>query len=404
MKCTTEDVPLTSWIKPKPLSNVRTPIVAQSRLQNLLIFLALCGTLVDSTLFVVGWRQTKNGKIDRMGGWLCSTYQLKKSMKQVEEHAKGVIPFDIVDVDGSNGFKFDYEALLLYVLKLFELEDAARDVNQPPVQILITLDGADLSCNVTHVTAGVKINDPRSIDPLSGLSIGVQNSRKVQSRELCFPFKSLLAKDSKKLYNNHFRDFIDYFKSVQANGLDGGAIRIDVSSPQDPLPFWKALKHGSACKVAKDFCHCCACTSAEVVLPNKVKCSRCLQKGKENCYHWDVCSKANMIQLQGQLEALQEMYPYLADDADLTKLKIRLNDDQVNKLTNKTNICFVPRNRGEKQMFGEAFLNHELQQLGLSIVGSLQTRRERLRSVLEHFYRNDGPGSYMKLIPRWWAR
>ncbi len=99
-----------------------------------------------------------------------------------------------------------------------------------------------------------------------------------------------------------------------------------------------------------------------------------------------------MIRLQGQLEALQEMYPYLADDAVLSKLKIRLDDDQVNKLTDKTNICFVPRNRGEKQMFGEAFLNHDLQQLGLSIVGSLQSRRERLRSVLEHFYRNDVMG------------
>jgi hypothetical protein len=43
-------------------------------------------------------------------------------------------------------------------------------------------------------------------------------------------------------------------------------------------------------------------------------------------------------------------------------------------------------------MFGESFLNHDLEQLGLSIVGTLQTRRERLRSVLEHFYRNDVMG------------
>jgi hypothetical protein len=204
--------------------------------------------------------------------------------------------------------------------------------------------------------------------------------------------KELLAKDSKELYKNHFGDFFDYFKDVQANGLDGGAIRIDVSSPQDQLSFWKALKRGGACKVAKDFCHCCTCTSAEVVLPNKVKCSRCLENGKQSCYHWDVCSKDNMIRLQGRLEALQEMYPYLADDAVLSKLKIHLDDDQVNKLTDKTNICFVPRNRGEKQMFGETFLNPDLEQLGLSIVGTLQTRREQLRSVLEPFYSNDVMG------------
>jgi hypothetical protein len=217
-----------------------------------------------------GIEADENGKIKRMGGWLTSTYMVKKAMKKVEEHAKGVIPFDVVDVDGIDGFKFDYEALLLYLIKLFKLEDAARDINQPPVQISITLDGADLSRNVTHVTAGVKINDPRSIDPVSGLPIGVHNSRKVQSRELCFPFKSLLAKDSKDLYDNHFGDFFDYFKSVEAGGLEGGTMRIEVTSPQDQSSFWKALKRGGACKVARDFCHCCACTSAEVILPNKV--------------------------------------------------------------------------------------------------------------------------------------
>jgi hypothetical protein len=43
----------------------------------------------------------------------------------------------------------------------------------------------------------------------------------VQSWELCFPFKSLLARNSKELYNNHFGDFFDY---VQANGIAGGAV------------------------------------------------------------------------------------------------------------------------------------------------------------------------------------
>jgi hypothetical protein len=154
-------------------------------------------------------------------------------MKAVEDHAKGFIPRDVIDIDGIDGFKFDYEPLLLYIIKLFNLKDAARDINQPPVQISITLDRADMSHNMTHVTAGVKINDPRSIDPLSGLPIDVQDSRKVQSWELCFPFKSLLAKDSKGLYGNHFADFFDYFKNVQTNGLDGGAIRINVTSPQE---------------------------------------------------------------------------------------------------------------------------------------------------------------------------
>jgi hypothetical protein len=92
----------------------------------------------------------------------------------VEEDTKGVIPFDVVEVDGIEGFKFDYELLRLYIIRLDKLEDAARDIDQPPVQLSITLDRADLSCNVTHVTVGINISNPCStINPLSGLPIGV---------------------------------------------------------------------------------------------------------------------------------------------------------------------------------------------------------------------------------------
>jgi hypothetical protein len=83
---------------------------------------------------------------------------------------------------------------------------------------------------------------------------------------------------------------------------------------------------------------------------------------------------------------------YLANDAVLSKLKICLDDSQANKLNGKTNIIYLPWTIGQKELFGEVFLNHDLQQLGLSIVGTLQTRQERLRAVLEHFYSNEVMG------------
>jgi hypothetical protein len=78
-----------------------------------------------------GMEADENGRIKRMGGLLTSKYQVKKAMKNVEQHAQEVIPFDVVDVDGIDGFKFNYEPLLMYLLQLFQLEDAARDINQP---------------------------------------------------------------------------------------------------------------------------------------------------------------------------------------------------------------------------------------------------------------------------------
>ncbi len=75
-----------------------------------------------------GMEADENGKIKRMGGFLASKYQVKNEMKKVEEHASGVIPYDAVDMDGIDGFKFDYEKVLLSLIKLFKLENAARDI------------------------------------------------------------------------------------------------------------------------------------------------------------------------------------------------------------------------------------------------------------------------------------
>ena len=103
---------------------------------------------------------------------------------------------------------FDYEKMLDYILKMFQLDGIAKDSHAPKVQIAITLDGVDLSRNITHVSARIKIIDPRAIDPRSGLPIGMEGSiTKVQSRgELCFVLKIVLAKDNKNLYNTMFND------------------------------------------------------------------------------------------------------------------------------------------------------------------------------------------------------
>jgi hypothetical protein len=69
------------------------------------------------------------------------------------------------------------------------------------------------------VTAGIKINDPRAKDPISGIPIGFKDSTKVQCRELCFPCKILIAKDTKELYSMYFEDFFGFFKQVKTAGF-----------------------------------------------------------------------------------------------------------------------------------------------------------------------------------------
>jgi hypothetical protein len=131
-----------------------------------------------------------------------------KAIKSVEVTADAIIPFVPMVVASKNNkgidsVQFDYCKLLAYLLSLYGLDAVARDPNQPPAEFSIMLDGADLSHNMSHITAGItKINDHRVIDPISGIPIGFQDLMKMQSRKLCYPVKILIAKDAKVLYKD----------------------------------------------------------------------------------------------------------------------------------------------------------------------------------------------------------
>ena len=158
------------------------------------------GVLNQSCIDVM--RKVENlGKYGR-GGYLCSTNKIKDIQKIVHEKMSKNCPYVMIDEDGIDGIKFLYIKYLNYILKLFKLNRIA--CVEGNIKIAITLDGADLSRNIQHVTAGIKIVDPRAVNPVTGIPIGLEG---VQSREFCFPMKILLTKDTKTLYRTHFNDF-----------------------------------------------------------------------------------------------------------------------------------------------------------------------------------------------------
>ena len=147
------------------------------------------------------------GKYER-SEYLVSTNKLKILQEQIHENMKVSCPYKVIDNrDGIDGIEFDYSVLLTFLLKMFKLDKIARQEGK--VSIAITLDGANLSRNIQHVTCGVKILDPRAVNPLTGIPIGLEG---VQSRDFCFPFNILLAKDTKALYQTHFQTFNPYYQ------------------------------------------------------------------------------------------------------------------------------------------------------------------------------------------------
>jgi hypothetical protein len=162
-----------------------------------------------------GMEMDADGKIETNGGWLVSKYYDMQAMTKVKVAAQAVVPFyPLPPASGIDGIYFDYEKLLLFLLKLYRLDKVELDPDQPVVEFSFTLDGADLSRNISDVTTGIKINDPCAIDPISGIPIGMEDSRKVQNRELCYACKILIAKDSKTLYDSYYSDLFTFFRQV----------------------------------------------------------------------------------------------------------------------------------------------------------------------------------------------
>ncbi len=159
-------------------------------------------------------------------------------------------------------------------LKTFSLYEIAQCKS---VELCITLNGADLCDGLNHLTAGIKIMDPRAVDPKDGTPLSCMENGlvgrilKTQSRNYCFAVISLLGKDSKPAYNE-FSDFFKFFEKLIQEGLPASEfgpeiLPIIVWSPQDLSSIWRCLNTGSGARKNGNthFCHLYACTGATIV-------------------------------------------------------------------------------------------------------------------------------------------
>lgn len=321
------------------------------------------------------------------GGWVASARKVGDAIKNVEEVAQKEIPF--YKIPGRvDGVAFDYPKLFDFVLKLFKLDDLA--CNEGGVNISMTLDAADLSRNITQITAGIKVTDPRATDPETGVKVGMKKgSATVQSREMCIPFKIVISKDGKDAYTTQFQDFFQFFEVLEKNADVYGYKTFNIASPQDGSSVWKTMKRGGACKVHTHFCAYCACTSAQVVDRRPKPCKRCVDNGVTICYHWPVGDENTLFRIQQELED-QRNTPGCAAmfervDSVLEKLTTRYEPGQVTKYMDPTNVEYDPKNSREWANFLDNYVVPDLIALGLdSDNGTPDVLRERLQTALEH--------------------
>jgi len=110
------------------------------------------------------------------------------------------VPYEHGYLDEANGggeyIQWDPQHLLSGMIKAYQLTEVAK---VRPVEIHVSIDGAMLSKNWNHLTAGVKQGDSAAFCPRrQQLIYGNTDNTMIQSRDHCFPFIIAMVRETKK--------------------------------------------------------------------------------------------------------------------------------------------------------------------------------------------------------------
>jgi hypothetical protein len=323
---------------------------------------------------------------------------IAKYAKLLEKHAvhgHGLV----INVDKTThgpSLWFELDTILRMIICGFGLDKiAATGSSHKPVIIAHTLDGAMLTSHLGHVTAGIKIVDPRALDPTTGIPIGIAGL--FQTRDLCFPLQIVFGKDCKDLYT-------DCFGSLHGR-FNGGLVipptigcpelsNFQVISPQDMSSIWKTTGLGGGCYNKRQFCYCCMCSN-DLISVSKTgdnRCGLCLKLDIGRCF----CHPVNDRVFYQETALMLEQHVQSALDEGFSRLdhitansKINTNPLTADRIRNPGHIDFVPSGDSEVGPFNQLLKDELKLRLGSnresyisSLVGTYTDRRAKLKAII----------------------
>ena len=284
--------------------------------------------------------------------------------RKLEAHCRDKLGLDIKETTSDFGvsYKFDFDILLRLIIEGYGMVDVAKaGSRERPMLIAPTLDGAKLTNELGHVTGGIKIVDPRCINPLTGTPIV-----NFQSRDLCYVFQLTFGKDCTGVYDVCYDEFFKYFGGsvVVPSTVDGKPelSNIEVVSPADMSAGWKITGKGGA--TSDLFCIGCMCHQCE---KHRFKCGddRCDDCTRLNCDHCFCHPVTDGEHLEGLRELVQAYFDeamvehYERHDAIKKDSIIEIDPTVVNKENIPTHIAFEPATKVQKKAFIK-LINNEL--------------------------------------------
>jgi hypothetical protein len=200
------------------------------------------GTLSYEGIEVLRRVETKGGKHIR-GSVIPSSSEIKRVARMVEHFAEPLCPFNLQPTPVGEMIQFDIEKTLRTVLGAYGLLSIAVDKS---VSVTQSIDGAQLSKNLSHTTGGIKISDRCTRCPFTKkLILQDVGSCNAQSRSYCFPLTTVMSKetnDSVQLFKPMFQFFEDCTKAETNRLQDLKPLTVSVNC--DMSAQWKGLCKG----------------------------------------------------------------------------------------------------------------------------------------------------------------
>ena len=149
-------------------------------------------------------------------GLFYNRMELSRLSKELEEYGATILPYQLT----SNAVKFDIQPAVKFILERYGLWGYVE--NKESVIAAATVDGGELAWKLTQISAGIKICDPRAVDPITGeLLFGESGHENVQSRSLCFPLQIHIAKDNSAFYSTQLKGFFEDLNNMEDDYVNG---------------------------------------------------------------------------------------------------------------------------------------------------------------------------------------
>lgn len=279
--------------------------------------------------------RTIEGTAKGKHGMLPSSSSVKNSLKELNQYMD-VEHFTFTQnyMDHGEVIGFDVEKMIRFIIQRYGLHDHAIN---GPVELAVTVDGAQLTNDIGHVTLGVKLVDPRCIDPLTGENMFADGDG-FQSVYCSFPIKSFVGKETVENITANFKEEFAFFAQLRTHGLAPYKPMV-ISWPLDGKAAIQLLGKGGGAKVTEIFCPYCPCESKDLISLREEKCESCLNH--QSCRHWKLLDEAAIAAIKLKLQTSPNSTPLASSEKRKLQSILDLEEEVAEKRLVQPDQCII---------------------------------------------------------------